>query len=60
MIQVGGFKVSRMDLHCLCSNEVVQDKIFNLMAIKTTWSQYNAANKVVWSIPPTFAVRYPC
>lgn len=60
MIQIGGFKVSRLELHCLCPNEVVEDQIFNLMAMKTTWSQYTAANKTVWSLPQTFAVRYPC
>ncbi|GAU28459.1 hypothetical protein TSUD_294630 [Trifolium subterraneum] len=26
------------------------------MAMKTTWSQYRAVNKTVWSLPPTFAV----
>jgi hypothetical protein len=60
MIQIGGYTVSRMELHCMCPNEVVKDQIFNLMAMKTTWSQYNAVNKTVWSLPPTFAVRHPC
>ncbi|KAK2419568.1 ubiquitin-specific protease ESD4 [Trifolium repens] len=60
MIQIGGYTVSRMELHCMCPNEVVKDQIFNLMAMKTTWSQYNAVNKTVWSLPPTFAedVKY--
>ncbi|KAJ1381731.1 Ulp1 protease family, carboxy-terminal domain protein [Sesbania bispinosa] len=57
LIKMREYVGGRKELHNLCPNKVVADKIIELAALKGTWKECQSSSQGVWYCPPRFAVR---
>ncbi|QCD89916.1 hypothetical protein DEO72_LG4g868 [Vigna unguiculata] len=56
VLRIGNKFATTEDIQCLCPGREIEDKIINIMALKTTLMQlHQLTDQTVWSLPSSFA-----